>query len=82
MITPNTITEHGFMYIAMFIEDIVKFQGMSEGRGEGMRCHNVWVSPETCYWLYRFLTDNCFDLTNPQLLETLKNSTNHPESLK
>lgn len=82
MITSNTISEHGFMYIAMFIEDLVKYQGMSEGRGEGMRFHNVWASPETCYWLYCFLKENSFDLANPQVLEALKSGTNHPEILR
>ena len=81
MITLETINENGLAYIAMFIEDMVKAEGRDEEKEHGMYFENVWATPETCYWLYRFMKEVGEHEWNKDIIERLKNGTNHPENI-
>lgn len=75
------INENGLEYIIMAINDIIESNG-NEYSKDGLYVGNTWLTPETCYWLYKLLNlehDSC--LVSDKTLRLLREGTNHPESL-
>lgn len=81
MISLETINERGLAYIAMFIEDMVNLEGHDEEKGNGMYFEKNWATPETCYWLYRFMKEVANFPWNQEIIQRLKNGTNHPDNI-
>lgn len=76
------INEHGLELIIMAISDIIENSG-TQYKNPGLYVDHSWLTPETCYWLYKLLNimrDSC--LVSEKALRLLRESTNHPESLK
>ena len=75
------INEHGLEYIIMAINDIIENSGCQTNR-DGLYVDHTWLTPETCYWLYKLVNlmrDSC--LVSEKTLRLLREGTNHPESL-
>lgn len=65
----------------MAINDIIAENGIQSST-TGLQVGKTWLTPETCYWLYKLLNlehDSC--LVSDKTLRLLCESTNHPESL-
>jgi len=81
MVQIENLNEHGLQLVIMAIEEMF---------GENIRFSNImsvpyfskwWLTPETCYYLYKLLTTYPELHVNPHLLSLLKNGTDHPETL-
>lgn len=57
MITLNNLNERGIAYIAMAIEDIISSEGHDASKEHGLYLQRCWLTPETCYWLNKFLEE-------------------------
>lgn len=78
----ENISAHGLYNIIMAINDIIQ-KNMDVSKNEGLQVGNNWLTPEECYWLYKFLvTERGTCLVSDTVLEALRNGTNHPETLK
>lgn len=70
-------------YSLMAICDMVrefKYKSMPE---VGAYLNELYLTPMTCYSLYQLLsTDEYYKRNYPDVLEFLKNGTNHPETCK
>lgn len=76
------INEHGLEMIIMAINDIIETNGC-QTRSDGLYVDHTWLTPETCYWLYKLVStmrDSC--LVSDKTLRLLREGTNHPELLK
>lgn len=81
MLSIENLNEHGLHFVIMGINDIIS-RNMKVSETYGLYVGNVWLTPETCYWLYKLLENkkgSC--LVSNEVLEALKNGTNHPETL-
>lgn len=76
MITLKNINEYGLAYIVMAINDIVKGEFKSSGKGEGMYLTHTWLTPETCYWLKKLSEETKIIFTSRETLERLQAGTN------
>lgn len=80
-VTINGIGDNGLLNIIMAVNDIIK-HNMVIRQGKGLQVGSEWITPESCYNLYKLLSlqkGTC--LVADSVLEALKNGTNHPESL-
>ena len=81
MIQLENINEHGLMYICMAIIDMVVNDGRDPRPEQGMNVGGTYLTPETCYWLYKLLQE-CPELhAKRTAMEMLSEGTNHPEIL-
>ena len=82
MIQLENINEHGLKYICMAIIEMVVNDGCNPRPEHGMNVAGTYLTPETCYWLYKLLKE-CPDLhAKRTAMEMLSKGTNHPEMLK
>ena len=75
------INESGLEFIIMAINDIIENSG-KKTKGDGLYVGHTWLTPETCYWLYKLVNierESC--LVSEKTLRLLREGTNHPESL-
>ena len=75
------ISDHGQEYIVMAINDMIQ-SNMNNSCSDGLCVGANWLTPESCYWLYKLLSnwsETC--LVDSAVLQALKNGTCHPESL-
>ena len=80
-VTINGIGDSGLINIIMSVNDIIK-RNMIIREGDGLQVGREWITPESCYNLYKLLSlqkGTC--LVADSVLEALKNGTYHPESL-
>lgn len=80
-VTINGIGDQGLLNIIMCVNDIIK-HNMIIRKGNGLQVGSEWITPESCYNLYKLLSlqkGTC--LVADSVLEALKNGTYHPESL-
>ena len=81
MVTIKDFNEHGLAYLAMGIADLMK-GSISSSKENGCWVDINWLTPETCYWFYKFLKSYAdAGIVSKDLVEILKNGTNHPEML-
>lgn len=77
----NNLSEHGQNYIIMAINDMIENNFIIRS-GSGLYVGNDWLTPESCYWLYKFLSqESGSSLVSSKVLVALKNGCNHPELL-
>lgn len=82
MIQIENISEAGFQHLLMDISEIINFNAIESSPEHGLLTKGAWITPEGCYWLYKFLSnDESHVLVNTKVLALLKNGTNHPELL-
>lgn len=80
-VTINGIGDSGLNNIIMSVNDIIK-RNMIIREGDGLQVGHEWITPESCYNLYKLLSlhkGSC--IVDDKVLDALKNGTNHPESL-
>lgn len=81
MITLENLNEYGLQYVLMAINDLVAESGVDTYQ-HGMLIGRTWLTPETCYWLYKLLSSKRGSaIVSDAALSKLRNGTNHPESL-
>lgn len=82
MIQIENISEAGLHHLLMDISEIIEFNAVESSPEHGLYTKGAWITPEGCYWLYKFLSnDESGVLVRPKVLELLKNGTNHPALL-
>lgn len=82
MVQIENLSEQGLQNIIMNVADMIDYHYRNSRPEGGMQLEHQWISPEGCYWLYKLLSlDKSGVLVRPQVLERLKNGTNHPEML-
>lgn len=82
MVQIENLSEEGLRNILMNVADIINSHYCNSSPECGMQMEREWISPEGCYWLYKFLSiDQSGILVRSQVLDNLKNGTNHPETL-
>lgn len=82
MIQLENINEHGLNYIGMAIIDIVINDGRMPRPKYGMYIGGTYLTPETCYWLFKLLQE-CPNLhAKRTAMEILSDGTNYPETIK
>lgn len=75
----NDLSKHGQEYILMAINDMIA-ENFLINDGAGLKVGKSWLTPETCYWLYKFLSqESGTSLVWGEVLAALKNGCNHPE---
>lgn len=82
MIQLTNINEHGLLYIRMAIIDMVINEGSDPKPGHGMYVGGTYLTPETCYWLYKLLKGSPDLYAIRTAMDMLRNSTNDPEMCK
>lgn len=82
MIELTNISEHGLRYICMAIIDMVINDGENSRTGHGMYVGGTYLTPETCYWLYKLLQESPELYATRTAMDMLAKGTNAPESLK
>lgn len=81
MVQIESLNAHGLSYTVMGLLDLLDVK-LSSSAESGCYCGEVWLTPETCYWLYLLLKECAsFDSRSVRVMEFLKNGTNHPEML-
>lgn len=79
----TNLSEEVMSYSRMAICDMVRafmYKSMPE---VGAYLGDVYLTPMTCYSLYQLLSnDDYYKRNYPDVLEFLKNGTNHPETCK
>lgn len=82
MVQIENLSEQGLQNIIMNVADMINSHYCNSCPEHGMQMEHQWITPEGCYWLYKLLSlDQSGVLVKPQVLERLKNGTNHPETL-
>lgn len=82
MVTLKDISDVGLSYIVMNISDMIMRHHNPNWDSKGLRLDKSWITPEGCYWLYKFLSEyGGHVLVNPKVLEWLKQGTNNPDEL-
>lgn len=82
MIQLEDINEHGLIYICMAIIDMVIDEGHDARKEHGMYIGGTYLTPETCYWLFKLLQE-CPDLhAKRTAMEILSDGTYVPETIK
>ena len=77
----NNLSKHGQDYIIMAISDMIE-RNLIIKDGSGLVVGNDWLTPESCYWLYKFLSqESGSSLVSSEVLFALKHGCNHPELL-
>lgn len=82
MIELTNINEHGLAYICMAIIDMVINDGEKAEKGLGMYVGGTYLTPETCYWLYKLLQESPELYAKRTAMDMLSKGTNAPETLK
>lgn len=82
MIQLTNINEHGLKYISMAIIDMVTLDGSNPQPEHGMYVGGTYLTPETCYWLYKLLQESPELYAKRTAMEMLRKGTNAPETLK
>lgn len=82
MIQLENINEHSLNYIGMAIIDMVINDGRMPRPKDGMYIGGTYLTPETCYCLFKLLQE-CPNLpAKCTAMEILSDGTNYPETLK
>lgn len=77
----NELSEYGQNYIIMAINDLIS-ENVPINDGAGLKVGKHWLTPESCYWLYKFLSQKSGScLVSAEVLAALKNGCNHPEMI-
>lgn len=58
MIQLTNINEIGLLHICMAIIEMISNDGENTQRGHGMFCGGTYLTPKTCYWLYKLLQES------------------------
>ena len=82
MIQLTNISEHGLKYICMAIIEMVINDGNNPQPGLGMNLGGTYLTPETCYWLYKLLQESPELYAKRTAMDMLSKGTNSPETLK
>lgn len=75
----NSLSEHGQKYIIMAVNDLIK-ENLKVKDGAGLYVGKHWLTPESCYWLYKLLSqeaESC--LVSSDVLSALKRGCNCPD---
>ena len=79
MVDFNSLSDHAQFYILSAIDELISYN-MVNSADTGLQVGQLWLTPETCYWLYKFLSqESDVFIVQPVVLEALKNGCNHPE---
>lgn len=82
MVTLKDISDYGLDNLVMNISHIILRHQTKYLDGKGLQLENTWISPEGCYWLYKFLSPYKGSiLINDKVLDLLKQGTNNPDEL-
>ena len=76
MTTLKNISDHGIIYIAMTIADLVKGEGRDEKKAQGMWIGHTWLTPEQCYWCKKLLEEVTYPGTEEEAKKKLQAGTN------
>ena len=79
----TNLSEEVMTYTRMAICDMVRAYMVKSAPEDGAHLDQVYLTPMTCYSLYQLIcSDDYFKRQEKDVLEFLKNGTNHPETCK
>lgn len=78
----TNLSDEVMMLSRMAICDMIRAFKVKSERENGAYLKEIWLTPMTCYSLYKLISsDEYYQRNYADILEFLKNGTNHPETL-